>query len=187
MSDDFDQDTNPAITGQVFALVGPSVEKHQQSVEDLAKAVDTLAALCGDIDKNDVLRRGQRILVVDDDLENLISIVIGLVRFGFDADPVDSAGSAMAHLRTKLYDAAVIDVRLPGTQGDSFVAQLRSDTSLQGRFRTNARIPVVLISGFSATLSEKAAECGADDWLGKPFYPRDLVAKLVQLVPLDGE
>jgi len=112
------------------------------------------------------------ILVVEDEpaIQELISYNLELA--GHQVRRADSAEGAMAMIRAALPDMVVLDWMLPGMSGIDFVRWLRADK------RTQA-VPLIMLTA-KADEQDKLAglETGADDYLTKPFSPRELVARV---------
>jgi len=111
------------------------------------------------------------ILVVDDDarLRGLLSRY--LLGEGFRVTTAESASDARAKLRAINPDVLVLDVMMPGESGLSLTESLRHEHGhhLQVLLLTARGSPEDRIAGF---------EAGADDYLGKPFEPRELVLRI---------
>jgi DNA-binding response OmpR family regulator len=111
----------------------------------------------------------QRVLVVDDDAD-----VRGLLRDylsdqGYEVQDVDSAVAAREALGEQVPDVALLDVGLAGEDGLSLARYIRE------RFD----IGIIMISGAGETLDRIIGlEVGADDYVSKPFDPRELRARL---------
>ena len=111
------------------------------------------------------------ILVVDDDarLRGLLSRY--LAGEGFRVTTADNAADARAKLRAINPDLMVLDVMMPGESGLDLTAALRHE---QGH-----ELPVLLLTARGAPEDRIAGfEAGADDYLGKPFEPRELVLRI---------
>jgi two-component system phosphate regulon response regulator OmpR len=111
------------------------------------------------------------ILVVDDDarLRGLLSRY--LAGEGFRVTTADTAADARAKLRAINPDLLVLDVMMPGESGLDLTASLRRE---QGH-----DLPVLLLTARGAPEDRIAGfEAGADDYLGKPFEPRELVLRI---------
>jgi two-component system phosphate regulon response regulator OmpR len=109
------------------------------------------------------------VLVVDDDarLRGLLSRY--LTEHGFRVTTADNAADARDKLRFLEPDALVLDIMMPGENGLSLTASLRETRDLPVLLLTARGGPDDRIAGF---------EAGADDYLGKPFEPRELVLRL---------
>lgn len=109
------------------------------------------------------------ILVVDDD-DRIRSLVFRfLTAEGFVVTTAADAGHARALRRRLLFDAMVVDVMMPGEDGLALTRSLRAEGD----------IPVLLLTALGEAESRIAGlEAGADDYLAKPFEPRELVLRL---------
>ncbi len=110
------------------------------------------------------------ILVVDDDQRLRALLSRYLAENGFRVSTAAHAGEARDKLRFLQPDALVLDVMMPGESGLALTASLREEeTALPILLLTARGAPEDRIEGF---------ESGADDYLGKPFEPRELVLRL---------
>jgi two-component system phosphate regulon response regulator OmpR len=111
------------------------------------------------------------ILVVDDDarLRGLLSRY--LIGEGFRVTAADNAADARAKLRSINPDLLVLDVMMPGESGLELTEALRRESTHD--------VPVLLLTA-RGTPEDRIAgfEAGADDYLGKPFEPRELVLRI---------
>jgi two-component system phosphate regulon response regulator OmpR len=114
-----------------------------------------------------------RILVVDDDLRLRDLLKRYLTEQGFAADTVPD-GSALDRAFTRnRYDLVVLDVMLPGEDGFGICRRLRSSTAAE------ANIPIIMLTAKGDDVDRIGGlEIGADDYLCKPFNPRELVARI---------
>ncbi len=111
----------------------------------------------------------QRILIIDDD-EELCDLVAEYVRAeGFEADATGDGEAGLAALRRGGYDMVLLDVMLPGANGFEILRRLRSESDL----------PVLMLTARGDDVDRIVGlEIGADDYLPKPFNPRELVARI---------
>ncbi len=111
-----------------------------------------------------------RILVVEDEKKILSFVRKGLEEQGFVVDTCDNGGDGYCMARTHSYDALVLDIMLPGRDGLSILRLLRENKN---------QIPVIIITA-RGEVSEKieGLNLGADDYLVKPFYLEELIARL---------
>lgn len=111
-----------------------------------------------------------KILLVEDDVKLAALTVKGLRARDFVVDHVNHGDDAYALATTRSYDALVLDIMLPGRDGLSILKQLRAK---------GLNVPVVLVTARSA-LDERldGLNLGADDYLTKPFFVEELVARL---------
>ena len=110
------------------------------------------------------------ILVVDDDARLRTLLSRYLAENGFRVSTASHAADARDKLRFLAPDALVLDVMMPGETGLALTASLRAE---------NAQVPILLLTAQGAPEDRIAGfESGADDYLGKPFEPRELVLRL---------
>jgi DNA-binding response OmpR family regulator len=114
------------------------------------------------------------VLVVDDEELVVRSIAAYLEADGVHAEVAGDAREGERLWRELRPDAVVLDVRLPGASGLDLLRKMRLDAD---------RTPVVLLSGLD-TVDDRIVglEFGADDYLTKPFSPRELVLRLHALL-----
>ena len=113
------------------------------------------------------------ILVVDDDLRLRDLLKRYLTEQGFAADTVpDGVALDRAAARTR-YDLIVLDVMLPNEDGFAICRRLRAQTGATGQ------IPIIMLTARADDIDRIVGlEMGADDYLPKPFNPRELVARI---------
>lgn len=117
-----------------------------------------------------------RLLLVDDD-QRLTSMVGDYLRAnGFDVDACGSLGVARERLRLVPCDALVLDLMLPDGDGLDLTRELRADP------RTR-RLPLLMLTARGEPTDRIVGlEIGADDYLSKPFEPRELLARIKALL-----
>ena len=115
-----------------------------------------------------------RVLIIEDDPKLASFIVKGLKQEGFAADHADNGQDGLHMILTEPYDAAVIDIMLPGLDGLSIIEKMRE----QGH-----GTPVIILSA-KADVSDrvKGLQAGSDDYLVKPFAFAELAARLHALI-----
>ena len=110
-----------------------------------------------------------RLLIVDDDRETLDLLSLYLGDQGFAVSCVEDGRSMDAWLTENSADLVILDLMLPGEDGLSIARRLRSDHDL----------PIVMISARGEEIDRIVGlEVGADDYLPKPFNPRELLARI---------
>ena len=110
-----------------------------------------------------------RILLIEDDkrLAEMVKNYLG--EFGFSVTAAHSGAAAISLYRRESFDALILDVMLPDMDGLEVCRQIRADAS--------ARILMLTARG-DAMDRIIGLEMGADDYLAKPFEPRELLARL---------
>ena len=123
------------------------------------------------------MARSQRVLVVDDEPRVREVVVAYLERDGFRVTDVASVEAARAHLDGLDPDLVILDVMLPAESGLDLLADLR-----QG-----GDTPVILLTSRSEETDKiLGLELGADDYVTKPFSPRELVARVRSVLRRSG-
>ncbi len=116
------------------------------------------------------------ILIVDDDAQMLDMVELVLRREGYLVLRAATASQALNLLETTTPDLFIIDVIMPGVDGLSLCRKLRENDA-------TARLPVIFLTGSASTLGVvDALESGADDYIRKPFVPRELAARVRSLI-----
>ena len=111
-----------------------------------------------------------RVLVVEDDLKMASLLRRGLLEEGLAADVARTGDDALWMAEATEYDAIVLDVMLPGTDGFEVCRRLRES----GRWS-----PVLMLTARDAVEDRVAGlDAGADDYLTKPFSFAELLARL---------
>jgi two-component system, OmpR family, phosphate regulon response regulator OmpR len=117
------------------------------------------------------------LLVVDDDSPLRELLRRYLTEQGFRVTTAADAAEARAKLRSLAFDLLVLDVMMPGEDG----------LALTGALRRESRIPILLVTAMAEPEDRvNGLERGADDYIGKPFEPRELVLRIrniLQRVP----
>ncbi|HSD60508.1 MAG TPA: response regulator, partial [Burkholderiales bacterium] len=111
-----------------------------------------------------------RVLVVDDDLRLRDLLERYLAEQGFAAQAVPDAPSMDRLLAMERFDALILDLMLPGEDGLSICRRLRAARS---------DLPIIMLTARGDEVDRIVGlEMGADDYLPKPFNPRELVARI---------
>ena len=124
------------------------------------------------------MSKKRNILVVDD--ERTIREVVRryLELEGFYVSEAETGPQALSILQESQPDLIVLDIMLPGVDGFSITRRLRS-ASDHNPLRTDGDIPIILLTARSNEVDRVAGlELGADDYVTKPFSPRELVARV---------
>src|SRR6266478_7436910 len=110
-----------------------------------------------------------RVLLVDDDAELAELVGEYLAREGFSLDAETDGTRAVDRAASGDYQLTVLDVMLPGVSGFDVLRALRA----------TSRIPVLMLTARGDDVDRIVGlELGADDYLSKPFNPRELVARI---------
>lgn len=117
------------------------------------------------------------ILVADDDTRLRKLLKKYLTERGFRVTLAASAAEARSRMDGLAFDLTVLDVMMPGETGLELAASLRGQSGPQ------SAMPVLLLSALSETDARIAGlEAGADDYLGKPFEPKELLLRIQALL-----
>nr|WP_319804440.1 MtrAB system response regulator MtrA [Nocardioides malaquae] len=110
-----------------------------------------------------------RVLVVDDDASLAEMLTIVLRQEGFDSHMVSRGDQAVAAFREYRPDLVLLDLMLPGRDGIDVCREIRAESG----------VPIVMLTARGDTLDVVLGlESGADDYVVKPFKPKELVARI---------
>ena len=112
------------------------------------------------------------ILVIDDEKDLIELVRYNLEKEGFDVIAATDGQSGLEVVRKHRPDLVVLDLMMPGLDGLQVCQRLRSDPR-------SGRIPVIMLTA-KATEADRVVglELGADDYITKPFSPREVVARV---------
>ena len=111
----------------------------------------------------------KKLVLIDDDVELCIMLCEYLSLEGFQVEAVHNGATGLDSLRSGAYDLAILDVMLPGLGGYEVLRQVRISNS----------IPIIMLTARGAASDRiSGLELGADDYLPKPFDPRELLARI---------
>jgi two-component system, OmpR family, phosphate regulon response regulator OmpR len=113
------------------------------------------------------------LLIVDDDrrIRDLLSRF--LTGEGYRVTTADTAADARAKLKSLSFDLLILDVMMPGESGFDFAKALRGSSP----------VPILMLTARDAAESRiKGLEMGADDYLSKPFEPRELSLRIANIL-----
>ena len=111
----------------------------------------------------------RRILLIDDDELLAAPLATFFARFEFELDSATKPSAGLAKLRTQTFDAAILDVMLPEMDGFALCREIRRESD----------IPIIMLTARGDVMDRVVGlEIGADDYLPKPFEPRELLARL---------
>ena len=127
------------------------------------------------------MEKTPHILIVDDNREIRELLARYFTKNGFRVDVANGAGEMRRQMRTGVFDLIVLDIMMPGEDGLALCRQLRQTSD----------IPIVLLTAVSEETDRIVGlELGADDYLTKPFNPRELLARvraILRRVTLPGK
>lgn len=118
------------------------------------------------------------VLVVEDeaDIQQLVSY--NLIRAGFHVTCADSGEEALERLRTEQIDCVLLDLNLPGISGLDVCNAMR-----KVELNTIRSIPIIMLTAKGEEEDVVAGlECGADDYITKPFSPKVLIARIKAVI-----
>jgi two-component system phosphate regulon response regulator OmpR len=117
-----------------------------------------------------------RLLLIDDDSRLTDMVGDYLRRNGYDVDAAGSLSAGRERLRAGGYDALLLDLMLPDGDGLDLTRELRADVRLR-------RLPLLMLTARGEPMDRIVGlELGADDYLPKPFEPRELLARVKALL-----
>jgi two-component system phosphate regulon response regulator PhoB len=112
------------------------------------------------------------ILVVEDELAIREMIAMGLGRAGYDVRHAESAEDAQAAIRLNCPDLVLLDWMLPGQSGLDLARRLKRETATRD-------VPIIMLTARGEEEDKiRGLETGADDYITKPFSPRELTARI---------
>lgn len=120
------------------------------------------------------MKEARRILIVDDDAEVATMLARALARHGFVIDAVNTAEDALARAETEPYDAALVDLVMPGRDGAELAAELRK--RIPG-------MPIGLLTGYTHSPLIPSAQRSGMALFTKPVIIQELVDFLQAELP----
>ena len=118
-----------------------------------------------------------RILLIDDDAQLGEPLAAYFARFGLQLEQAVRPSAGLARLREAAFDAVILDVMLPEQDGFAVCKAIRQASD----------IPVVMLTARGEVMDRVVGlELGADDYLPKPFEPRELVARITTVLRRRG-
>src|SRR5258705_8241698 len=117
-----------------------------------------------------------KILVVDDEPEAVELVEFNLKQAGFDVAVAADGAEALKKARALVPSLVVLDLMLPEVDGLEVCKMLRRDSA-------TAKIPIIMLTARAAEIDRVLGlELGADDYITKPFSPRELVLRIKKLL-----
>jgi two-component system OmpR family response regulator len=110
-----------------------------------------------------------RVLIIDDDAELGAMLTEFLASEGFEVEAVQQGGPGATAALSGQYAAVLLDIMLPGMSGIEVLRQIRQQS----------QVPVLMLTAKGDDVDRVVGlEMGADDYISKPFNPRELLARL---------
>ncbi len=114
----------------------------------------------------------KRILVVDDEPDIVDLVSYNLKKEGFDVVSAFDGEEALEKIRKNNFDFIILDLMLPGMHGTEICRILRSDPKTRN-------VPIIMLTAKGEEVDKVLGlEMGADDYMTKPFSPRELLARI---------
>ena len=118
-----------------------------------------------------------RILVVEDQVDNRQILRDLLGNAGYDLVEAENGQEALAAVARQRPDLILMDIQLPVMDGYEATRRLKSDPGTKS-------IPIIVVTSYALSGDEtKARAAGCDDYVTKPFSPRQLLAKVREFLP----
>jgi len=122
-----------------------------------------------------------KVLVVDDEPDIIELVKFNLQHAGFEVVAAESGDEALQKVRSASPDLVILDVMLPEVDGLEVCKLLRRDAA-------TARLPIIMLTAKAGEVDRiLGLEIGADDYLTKPFSPRELVLRVKKLLQRSQE
>lgn len=120
------------------------------------------------------------ILVIEDEAEIREMLRFSLERADYQVLEAETAEIALDKLQGRLPDLLLVDWMLPGISGVELIRRLRKD-------EVTANLPAIMLTARGEETDKlKGFDCGADDFLSKPFSPKELLARIKALLRRSG-
>ena len=123
----------------------------------------------------------KHVLVIDDETDIVDLVSYNLKKEGFLVDSALDGETALAKIKNGKYDLLILDLMLPGVQGMEICRILRNDPK-------TARMPIIMLTAKGEEVDRiLGLEMGADDYMTKPFSPRELMARVKAVLRRSAE
>jgi two-component system, OmpR family, alkaline phosphatase synthesis response regulator PhoP len=116
-----------------------------------------------------------KILLIEDELDLVEVTKMRLEKSGYEVINALNSEEAFTFLRKDIPDLILLDLLLPGMQGEEICKNLKCDDRLK-------TIPIILFTASASDISKVAKEIGADDYIMKPFEPEELLGKVKKFI-----
>jgi two-component system cell cycle response regulator DivK len=116
----------------------------------------------------------KRILVVEDQEDNRQIIRDMLAQTDYEISEAENGEEALAEIAKRRPDLILMDIQLPIMDGYTATRRIKADPALRS-------IPIIAVTSYALSGEhKKAREAGCDDYIPKPYSPRELLAKVRQ-------
>ena len=116
-----------------------------------------------------------KILLIEDELDLAEVAKMRLKNSGYEVAHVTDAEKAFVLLQEDTPNLILLDLLLPGMQGEEVCKKLKCDNRLKA-------IPVILFTASASDIQKVAGEVGADDYILKPFESEELLSKIKKFI-----
>jgi phosphate regulon transcriptional regulator PhoB len=118
------------------------------------------------------MENSKHLLIVDDEADIVELVTYNLKKEGFIVDSASDGEAALTKIRKGKYTLVILDLMLPGIQGLELCRILRNDPK-------TAALPIIMLTAKGEEVDKiLGLEMGADDYIAKPFSPRELIARI---------
>lgn len=120
-----------------------------------------------------------RILIVEDEIHLAEALRQIMLEQKYRADIVYDGEDGFEYAMSNAYDAIILDIMLPGQNGFEVVRKLRAEKN---------NVPILLLTAKDEVSDKvKGLDCGADDYMTKPFSPEELLARIRAMMRRQGD
>jgi phosphate regulon transcriptional regulator PhoB len=118
------------------------------------------------------MTEAKKILVVDDEPDLVELVSYNLKKEGFKVSAASNGEDALERVRKSEFNLVILDLMLPGIQGGELCRMLRNNPKTE-------TIPIIMLTAKGEVADKiRGLETGADDYMTKPFSPKELVARV---------
>jgi phosphate regulon transcriptional regulator PhoB len=123
----------------------------------------------------------KKILVVDDEPDLVELVSYNLKKEGFKVSTAPDGEDGLEKARKGAFDLIILDLMLPGIQGVELCRMLRNNPKTES-------LPIIMLTAKGEMADKiRGLETGADDYMTKPFSPKELIARVKALLRRSGE
>lgn len=126
------------------------------------------------------MSNNNRVIIIDDEPDIIDLVEYNLRKDGFITDSAQNGREALKKLRKERFDIIILDLMLPEIDGLELCRIFKKDHSLSG-------IPIIMLTAKGEEIDKVLGlELGADDYITKPFSPREMVARVKAVLRRSG-